>query len=73
MTNSETEVPLQVCRRILRKTGYRASTSACTVLRQAMAEYAEILSREAKALTTHRGARTISGEDILLAIELLEE
>ncbi len=65
MADIKRSIPLATMERIMKKAGAdRVSEGAKEALKQALEDYAEILSEKAWQLAKHAGRKTIKGEDI---------
>ena len=64
------DIPLAPLERILRKAGARrVSKSAVKEFAQVLSDYTHDLSGEALALAKHAGRKTVTAEDIKLAVK----
>lgn len=62
------EIPLAPFERIFKKAGAdRTSDDALKAIREAVEDYAEVLSEASIALAKHAGRKTIKAEDVKLA------
>ncbi|MEM0084471.1 MAG: histone family protein [Candidatus Methanomethylicia archaeon] len=68
------ELPLAPIERLIRKAGaYRVSVEAAEALREILEDMAIEISKEAIELAQHANRRTVTGEDIKLAIKRLQK
>ena len=66
-----TELPIAPVGRILKNNGaQRISNDAKIALAEALEEYGEQLSKQAIGLAHHTGRKTITGDDIKLALKI---
>ena len=66
-----TELPIAPIGRILKNNGaQRISNYAKIALAEALEEYGEQLSKQAIGLAHHTGRKTITGDDIKLALKI---
>ena len=66
-----TELPIAPVGRILKNNGaQRISYDAKIALAEALEEYGEQLSKQAIGLAHHTGRKTITGDDIKLALKI---
>ena len=70
---NEPRIPINIARRIL-KTQHpgRISKDACIELGNILIEQGILIAERAEQLCSHRKSRTLSGEDITLAMNQLE-
>lgn len=67
-------IPVQPCRTIIKETtGLRVGESTSRELATVLEEMAETIAERAGKLATHSGRQTVSRDDVLLAVEMLEE
>lgn len=63
------EIPIAPVKRIIKNSGAaRISEDAAVVLADAMEEYAETVAEQAVKLAKHAGRKTITADDIELAL-----
>lgn len=63
------EIPIAPIKRIMKESGAeRVSEDAAVELAKAMEEYAEAVSEQANKLAKHAGRKTITADDVKLAL-----
>ncbi len=67
-----TEIPIAPVIRIIRKTGAeRVGNEAGEALADLMEQYGQKIAKEALKLASHAGRKTITAQDIRMAVDLL--
>lgn len=67
------EIPLGAVDRLIRKTGVqRLSVTAAESLRDALEQISLVVAKKAHECAKHSGRVTLTEEDVLLALKLLE-
>lgn len=70
MAKRVADLPLAPFKKIIQKSGGgRVSASAADALREAATDYAREVAAKAARLSSHAGRRTVTSEDIKLAVK----